>query len=438
MKNFFLLNITFYLLHFTSFSQLIPRLISGPMQGYTTATSLKIWLLAKDVKKISVELSNENEKYSLEANTDSCTIYNEFSPAAFSFENLKPNTNYEVLVKLDKHEVRDKKMISVKTLSEENVQDFSFLLGSCAFMPSKFLKPFYPKIYKRIFKSMSKNPADFMLWLGDNLYYRPKHYGSVKGMEQCQIRTRKFNQIDHFLKSMPQYAIWDDHDYGPNDSDKDFPLKDSSLAIHKKFWANSFFGTNEIPGIFSNFRMYDCEFFLLDNRFYRTNPNAENATILGENQLNWFLENLKKSTAVFKFVAVGSQIVNENTPHERYAEFSSERKKIFDFIRENKISGVIFLTGDIHHSVLMKSDSLCSYPIYDFTCSPLTSVVHNVHPYEFENRQVVKGKIAITYNFGKIRVEGKEGERECIIETYNAKGEKIWDYVIQEKELQCR
>ena len=284
---------------------------------------------------------------------------------------------------------------------------------------------------------MEKTPADFMLWLGDNLYYRPKHYKSVKRMYQCQVRTRKFNPIDNFMKALPQYAIWDDHDYGPNDSDENFPLKDSSLSIHKKFWANPFFGSSEIPGTFSKFRMYDCEFFLLDNRFYRTKPDAPDPSILGEKQLEWFLGNLKSSTAVFKFIAVGTQMLNENTPHERYVQYIAERNKIFDFINENKISGVIFLTGDIHHSVLMKSDKLCSYPVYDFTCSPLTSVVHNIHPYEYENPLVVKDKIAVTYNFGKINIAGEENERKPIIETYNYNGEKLWDYIIEQKELEC-
>lgn len=430
----------FFLLSSSSISQNIdlvniPHLVAGPIQGHTTSSSVKIWLLAKEAKQVTVELSNQNEKYSLSANADSLRIYEDFMPGTFSFEGLKPGTNYEVSVTLNKREIRDKKMISIKTLSEESIRDFSFLLGSCAFMPSKLIKPFYPRVFDKIYKSMEKTPADLMLWLGDNLYYRPKNYSSVKGMYRQQIRTRKFNQIDNFMKSLPQYAIWDDHDYGNNDSDENFPLKDSSLAIHKKFWPNPFFGTIEAPGTFSNFRMYDCEFFLLDNRFYRTPPETANPSILGEKQLEWFLHNLKSSVAVFKFVAVGTQMLNENTPHERYVQYTAERKKIFDFIKENKIQGVIFLTGDIHHSVLMKSNTLCDYPVYDFTCSPLTSVVHNAHSYEYENPLVVKDKIAITYNFGKISVTGKEKERKCITETYSAKGEKLWDYTIHQNEL---
>lgn len=427
-------------LAFLSYSQNLvhlPQLVSGPIQGHTTASSAKIWLLAKDTRMITVELSSETEKHTLRATTDSLEVNEQYAPVSFTFNNLTPGTKYNVSVKLDKNDIRDKKMISIKTLPDSIVRDFSFLLGSCAFMPSGFFKPFYPRVFDKIYKSMEKNSADFMLWLGDNLYYRPGNYSSVKGMYRQQIRTRKFNQINSFMKSLPQYAIWDDHDYGNNDSDGSFPLKDSSLAIHKKFWPNPFFGTEEIKGTFSNFRIYDCEFFLLDNRFYRTSADAAEPTILGEKQLEWFLDNLKASAAVFKFVAVGTQMLNENTPHERYVQFASERKKIFDFIKENKIAGVIFLTGDIHHSVLMKSTDLCDYPVYDFTCSPLTSVVHHIHHAEYENSLVVKDKIAVTYNFGKIKVTGRENERNCIIETYNSKGEKLWDYVIGQKELQC-
>lgn len=422
----------------------IPLLAAGPVPGHNTSSSATIWLLAKDAKLITVELKAGSETHSLLANTDSLKVDGQFSPVTFTFNDLTPDTKYDVSVTLDKNDVRDKKMISVKTLPEEKVRDFSFLTGSCAFIPSKYLKPFYPRIFDKIYKSMEKSSAGFMLWLGDNLYYRPNNYGSVKGMYRQQIRTRRFNAIDNFMKSLPQYAIWDDHDYGNNDSDGSFPFKDSSLAIHRKFWPNPFFGllatpeNDEVKGAFCNFRKFDCEFFLLDNRYYRTKPDAAEATILGKKQLEWFLENLKSSTAVFKFIAIGTQMLNESTPHECYVQYADERKKIFDFIRENKIPGVIFLTGDIHHSVLMKSNDLCDYPVYDFTCSPLTSVVHAVHRHEYENPLVVKDKIAVTYNFGKINVTGKENDRKCIIETYNAKGEKLWDYVIEQKELECR
>lgn len=413
----------------------IPHLIAGPMQGHTTSSSVKIWILAKAAKQITVELSNQNEKFSRTITTGLKIISEDFFPATFTFDSLQPNTTYNVLVKLNRHEVRDKKMISVKTLSEAAVQDFSFLTGSCAFMPSRFLKPVYPQVFDKIFKNMEKTQADFMLWLGDNLYYRPRHFKSVKGMFRRQVETRKFNPIDNFMKSQPQYAIWDDHDYGPNDSDGSFPLKDSSLVIHRKFWPNPFYGTDETKGSFCNFRMYDAEFFLTDNRFYRTSADARNPEMLGEKQMDWLLGKLKESDAVFKFVVIGTQVLNESTSHEKYADFPQERKRLFDFIRENEISGVIFLTGDIHHSVLMKSEKICSYTIYDFTCSPLTSVVHNIHSLEYENELVVKDKTALTYNFGKISVAGPQNERKCTIETYDSKGKKLWDYVIRQSEL---
>jgi len=34
-----------------------------------------------------------------------------------------------------------------------------------------------------------------------------------------------------FMASMPQYAIWDDHDFGPNDAGKKLYLKDESRHL---------------------------------------------------------------------------------------------------------------------------------------------------------------------------------------------------------------
>lgn len=414
-----------------------PSLIAGPMAGHTTPYSAKVWLLVKNTKNISVgifEKISGKEIQTLSSCADSCLCYRTQFPAIFSFSGLIPNTEYGLKILLDNSEIKNK--FSLKTLSANETKDFSFLLGSCAMIFPKFLWPFFPKNKDRIFEPMKNMPADFMLWLGDNTYFRKRNHRSLQGMYKRQYTERKRKRINNFLQTKPQYAIWDDHDYGPNDSDGKFKGKDNSLKIHQSFWANPSCGTETTKGIFSHFRHYDAEFILTDNRYYRTRPEDENPTLLGEEQIKWMLSILKNSDASFKFIVTGSQVLNEKNLNESYSHFPSERQRIFDFIRENTISGVIFLTGDRHHSELLKMNQPGNYPFYDFTCSPLSGIARpTMKTHEATNPLRIENTLVTKHNFGKISISGEVGNRVCTIETYDEKANEIWEYTITEKEL---
>ena len=73
---------------------------------------------------------------------------------------------------------------------------------------------------------------------------------------------------------MPQYAIWDDHDFGPNDGDKSFVLKETSRKVFMNCWANPSYG-EEGKGIYTRITYNDCDFFLMDDRYFRSNDDIK-------------------------------------------------------------------------------------------------------------------------------------------------------------------
>ena len=81
---------------------------------------------------------------------------------------------------------------------------------------------------------MEQVHADFMLWMGDNVYFLNSEWESYEGMFLKYVDMRLRPELNEFLKSKPQYAVWDDHDYGPNDSDGTFHKKDSALFCQYK------------------------------------------------------------------------------------------------------------------------------------------------------------------------------------------------------------
>ncbi|MFY9310831.1 MAG: alkaline phosphatase D family protein [Bacteroidia bacterium] len=433
--------VALFLVFFSTVSAQSGKLVSGPVQGHITASTAKISLVVKNAKVIRITLNNREQSSAYKTiivHTDTLPAIKNKFPAVIEFTGLEPGLEYDIMIHLDGKAI-DKKFI-LKTLKSAPVADFSFLTGSCAMQLTPLLRPFTRMGSNTIFRHMRKVPSDFMIWLGDYTYYIKQavgkdDYTSFDGMWRRQMKTRKIKNIHNFLISRPQYAIWDDHDYGSYDADKDFALKDTSLFIHKMLWANPSYGLPDTKGIFTSFRKYDSEFFLLDDRFYRTQPNIKGGTMLGESQLQWLFEGLKKSDATFKFIVLGTQFLNPCSPDECYNQFAEEKKKIYDFLEKNKIQGVLFISGDSHYADLQKEKRENAYPIYDFTCSPLTSFLDSPLPLEKANTARVPGTLTHHRNFGKVSVTGPEGKRVCSIELYDDNAKLLWRHDIPESEL---
>ncbi len=308
-----------------------------------------------------------------------------------------------------------------------------FLTGSCAFQyPFPLNVGGKRRRLNRIFAQMAKEEADFMVWTGDNVYYLAGQWNSYKKMVKKNLRSRYRSPIDDFLASCPQYAIWDDHDYGPNDSDGRFKLKDTALTVFKRFWANPYYGTNGKDGVFCHFSHQDCDFFLLDSRFH-CNKNKDERKLLGEMQIEWLKEKLLASKANFKFIFSGTQFLPVEQSGETWGKFGTERNDFLRFLRDNEIIGVIFVSGDRHYSELNKEERDEDYPLYEFTCSPLTSFLDPSFPKN--NPLRVENTAIRDQNYGRIKIYNDGAERTCLIETFNTKGELVWKYEIQLSDL---
>ena len=64
-----------------------------------------------------------------------------------------------------------------------------------------------------------------MMWLGDNMYLRTPDFLSNTGIRHRYRHARSLPELQPLLGSVHHYAIWDDHDYGPNDADGSFVNK---------------------------------------------------------------------------------------------------------------------------------------------------------------------------------------------------------------------
>ena len=414
-----------------------PRLIAGPVIGAVTKNTAKIWIAYRGKGRNMLILGDTAEKR-VYYPTNYSYITNSKGEVALTmdFTGLKPDHKYNIIVSIDGWGANAK--YSFQTPNDTAIKDFNFLVGSCALMNTDPSRIFFPGGSNWIFYRMKKQKGDFMIWLGDNIYYLyPKHWSSYDNMFKRQLDIRKYYRKFYrdFLAAQPNYAIWDDHDFGPNDSDSTFALKDTSLKVFKGFWPNAYPDQDKFKGNYFNFRQHDAEFFMTDDRLHRSPPSDSVNSFLGETQLVWLKNKLLMSDAAFKFICIGSQVLNDNNFAESYAQYPRERNDLFDFIAKNNIKGVIFITGDKHYAEICKRDWK-GYPLYDFTSSPLTSPPLPRRLFgAYHNQWRIKGTDFARRNFGKIWITGPAGNRTAKIEIYGRGGYKKRELNINQNEL---
>jgi alkaline phosphatase D len=354
------------------------------------------------------------------------------------FKNLNSDTEYQIITEKDYFKQISNKIYSFKTDHEtDEAREINFLFGSCNLIMKGFGKLFFPGLKSKIHKNMYQEEADFMVWLGDMVYYLGKDYNSKELMFNRQMKYRQNNWKNNRLQStQPNYTIWDDHDYGPNNANTYFPLKYEALEIYNAFWPNPTCGTIDAKGTFYTFKKQDLQFFMTDNRFYQTPITDGKPAFLGQKQLDWLKDELKKSEAAFKFIAIGSQVLNPIINGESYLHFPHERDQLLNFIADNDISGVIFLTGDRHISEVHTLKREGKYTMYDFTSSPILSVGAEMVAFqERKNPNRIKGSLIARRNYSKANITGEKGNRKLTITYHNKRGRKIREHVVLEKDM---
>jgi alkaline phosphatase D len=441
------------------------QILAGPMLGPVSMRSAGVWIALEKPGAIAQvkywakggdkSKASEAWKGNVDARVDA-----PYNIQSFTLTNLEPGTTYEYEVSVfekntsnTRPAVISKGEVATQQLFQwrRNAPDFTFLTGSCAY----FNQPQYDRPGKpygldsSIFETMANEKAAFMLWLGDNWYTREVDYSSEWGLWFRAMHDRSQPIMKDFWKAMPHLAIWDDHDFGPNDYGKSYVLKNTSRQVFNAMWMNPTSGESN-EGIYTRYTYNDVDFFMLDDRWWRDfdrlpdsvngKPNDQKR-MYGKRQLEWLKNELRYSKTnpyiSFRVIVTGSQVLNPGSPFDKLLDFPVEYNELINFIREEKIDGVVFLTGDRHHSEIIKVQHEGLYPLYDITCSPLTSGTHPFGGKEANNPWRVVG-VDKLQNFGRISISGPRSNRILKVEFAGLKGEKLAEWQVGEQELRVK
>jgi len=288
-----------------------------------------------------------------------------------------------------------------------------------------------------IFGAMAQAKPDLTVWMGDNVYYRENDYTSAEGMAYRWRHDRALPELQALLRTGRHVATWDDHDLGPNDANSSFSLKGAALDIFKRQWANRSWGLPEVPGVFGSFMESDIEFFLLDGRYHRDSDRDKDnpdKTMLGSAQLRWLKNALLASTATFKVIVSGSQVLNDPQRFEGWHNFKAERDGFLKWLQDHNIRGVLLLSGDRHHTELLRLPRAGTYALHELTCSPTTSGAGRNSQPEHPALHVA-GTFVNQRNFCTLDVGGTRGQRTLTLRSWDTKGRELWSQVLREQDM---
>ncbi len=415
---------------------------SGPMIGRVNKTDIKLWAQTKKPALVKFAYWEANHPASKQFSAAVKTKKENAYTAHIIIDGLKPNTVYNYQLYINNKKVNFNYPTTFKTqdvwLFHHAPADFKFAFGSGAYINDPVFdragRP-YGGQYE-IYENIAYKKPDFMIWDGDNTYLRQNEWDSKSGIIYRYTHDWSIPEKQQLFATVPHYAIVDDHDFGPNDSDGSFWNKDTSEEVFGLFWPNP----KRVSGFKSatyQFSYNDAEFFLLDNRYFRDPNNLKSKdpkTMLGQKQLDWLKKALVFSKARFKFIVMGGQFLNTARNYETYANhgFDKERLDIIDFIYKEGLKNVIFLTGDRHMTEISLLDNGKNYPkIWDVTVSPFTSGP-NTHAEKEPNRLRLPNTLIEVRNFAIFNIVGKGKDRHIKINFYDQKGQLIKDFIIKQ------
>jgi alkaline phosphatase D len=380
------------------------HLAHGPIVGHVTAAEARVWLQLSARADVAIRIGQAPDLSDARLVAGpALTAETDFMGTA-RIDGLQPLTKYHYTVLLDGKPAMSPPYPAFVTAPEVGARGkYRFAFISCVGSGPAWPAAAWGDMAER-------TSFDLLLMLGDN------HYANSTDVERQRLFYREQRQIAGFRQvtsRTPTYAIWDDHDFGPNNSDGTAKGKELALRTFKEHWANPAYGQADDPGVYFKFSWGDLDFFMLDVRYHRSPnkaPEDGSKTALGRKQLAWLKRELLASKGTFKFIVSGSEWQPDGHA-DSWTSFDRERREIWDFIRDKKLTGVMLLSGDRHFTAGYQIRN----QLIEITSGPMGSRNYGSPNLPEMFFKEVEGKL-----YCVLEVDTTEAEPKAMLEVYRA------------------
>jgi len=255
---------------------------------------------------------------------------------------LEPDTQYHYAIEAD-GVVYDSMMGKFKTFAD-GPSSFMFAFSNHAQTGSEH--GIFNEVRQRepLFFLSTGDWQDDDIVMNDVNLFRQAYDAQVKSTAQSAL-----------YRSTPFVYMWDDHDYGPNDSDATSPGREASRRVYQEYVPHYPIasGSGDVP-IQQAFSVGRVRFIMTDLRSERTPnsaPDGPDKSMMGAEQKEWFKQELLAANDVYPvivWVNTVPWIAAEQEGADHWGGFATERREIADFIEQHDIKGLMVLSGDAH------------------------------------------------------------------------------------------
>lgn len=254
----------------------------------------------------------------------------------FVLSDLEPDHRYTLHLEADAEVVWTG---AVRTHREDQPLSFAFVAGSCAQTGSAH----------DVFETMKRHDPRVFVHLGD-LHYEDIDEDSPARFAAAYDLVLTSPTQASLAAEVPVAYVWDDHDFGRNNSDRNSPSKRAALAAYRAHVPSHPLVDDQ--AIYHAFTIGRVRFLMTDCRSQRTPRGTPHRyrTLLGKKQKAWLKQELLDSKGRYPLVVWVSPVgwIGKTLDDDSWPGYPSERTELALFLAEHGIENVLMLAGDAH------------------------------------------------------------------------------------------
>ena len=438
---------------------------NGVAAGEVTPKSAKLWGQATKPRRVTVLVAEDRRFRDLVGGKSAKAKESNDLTVQATVRGLAPDDRYFYMWcnQKDKCSKKGKFETAPKAGKEETIR-FAYTGDTDGTAAPGAAQPFFGTF--NAFAAMAAEKNDFNIHLGDTIYSDSSVGGQPPALtvaEKWEKYAQNLQQpnLQKIRRSAGFYSHWDDHEFI-----NDFSIPEDGQAIYdagvKAFTDYAPVNYSSSAGLYRSFRWgANAELFFLDERSFRSakvdtsciNPqtgqpdlaptapqsnrnvfavlipalsqpvsqeckdaiNDPNRTMLGQAQLDRFLNDVQASTARFKIIVNETPIQQlYGIPYDRWEGYAHERVELLTQLQQRGVKNVVFLTTDTHAAFA----NVVRYRTLNGDVAPGNAPA-GAPPLDTPFQDLVIGPVATNPIWDEIdQITGSQGNGELISATF--------------------